>query len=302
MIQMGVFHAVANYHLNYKRKRGFERSLFFYLRNSHILFFYYVVMTYLLRQVSKLVNLQSIVISGLAVLSTAVCIHFKFEAEFPLTIVALSVVFPIVFSIGGAYKRRESALREYAAIKGYLRSIYFVSRDWLENPKPENVVKMKSTIEAFLKNFRHLFTDSFEQFESNETKVYHSLSEFSLYIKNELRGEGLSSGECSRTNQYLQKMIISFEAIKHIYQYRTPKSLRSFSNLFIKIVPIIYGPYFAFKAEEMSWGLEFVIPVLLSIILVSLENIQADLENPFDQIGEDDIVFNTDKFMSHLND
>ena len=51
----------------------------------------------------------------------------------------------------------------------------------------------------------------------------------------------------------------------------------------------------------MSYGLEYVTPVLLTMILVSLENIQEHLENPFDQVGEDDITFNVDKFMERLN-
>ena len=51
----------------------------------------------------------------------------------------------------------------------------------------------------------------------------------------------------------------------------------------------------------MSWGLEFVIPVLLTMILVSLDNIQVHLENPFDQVGEDDINFNVEKFIDRLN-
>lgn len=51
----------------------------------------------------------------------------------------------------------------------------------------------------------------------------------------------------------------------------------------------------------MSWGLEFVIPILLTMILVSLQNIQEHLENPFDQIGEDDIKFNVEKFIERLN-
>ncbi len=248
-----------------------------------------------------IVNLQTLVISGLAVISTAICIHFKYEAEFPLTLVAISIIFPVVFSIGGAYKRREAALKEYAAIKGYLRAIYFVSRDWIENPKPKNVTKMNEIIFDFFNNFRIMFTGPKSQLIENEKRVYDNFSDFSLYIKHELRGEGLSSGECSRTNQYLQKMMVSFESIKHIYQYRTPRTLRAFSSLFIKILPIIYGPYFAFKAEEMSWGLEFVIPILLTMILVSLENIQEHLENPFDQIGEDDIKFNVEKFIERLN-
>jgi len=35
-------------------------------------------------------------------------------------------------------------------------------------------------------------------------------------------------------------------------------------------------------------------------ILVSLDNIQEHLENPFDQIGEDDILINTEKFVDRL--
>ncbi len=253
-----------------------------------------------MRRLLLILDLQTVIISGLAVLSTAICIHFKYEADFPLTLVAMSIVFPIVFSIGGAYKRREAALREYAAIKGYLRAIYFVARDWLDNPKPENVDKMNTIIHDFFENFRTMFTGEKDDLMENEKKVYDSFSDFSLYIKHELRQEGLSAGECSRTNQYLQKMMISFESIKHIYQYRTPRTLRAFSGLFIKIMPILYGPYFAYKAEEMSWGLEYVIPILLTMILVSLENIQEHLENPFDQVGEDDISFNVEKFMERL--
>lgn len=254
----------------------------------------------LLLRFFTIVTWQTLLISILSVASTALCIHFKFEAEFPLTLVATAVIFPIVFSIGGAYKRREAALKEYASIKGYLRAIFLVSRDWLDKPKPENVSKMKSIIHNLFLNVRTLFVNPIEDLPKNEELVYDDFSKISLYIKHELRGEGLSSGECSRTNQYLQKMMIAFEAMKHIYQYRTPKTLRAFSSLFIKILPIVYGPYFAYKAESMSWGLEYVIPVLLTMILVSLENIQEHLENPFDQIGEDDIVFNVEKFMDNL--
>jgi hypothetical protein len=146
-----------------------------------------------------------------------------------------------------------------------------------------------------------MFTSPQSELIKNEEQIYKNFSQISLYIKHELRGEGLSSGECSRTNQYLQKMMISFESLKHIYQYRTPRTLRAFSSLFIKILPIVYGPYFALKAESMSWGLEYVIPVLLTMILVSLDNIQEHLENPFDQVGEDDITFHVDKFIERLD-
>jgi len=34
--------------------------------------------------------------------------------------------------------------------------------------------------------------------------------------------------------------------------------------------------------------------------LSSLANIQSQLENPFDQYGEDDLIFNVDKFISSI--
>ena len=41
-------------------------------------------------------------------------------------------------------------------------------------------------------------------------------------------------------------------------------------------------------------------PALFAVILASLDNIQAHLENPFDQIGQDDVTINAEKFMERL--
>jgi hypothetical protein len=44
----------------------------------------------------------------------------------------------------------------------------------------------------------------------------------------------------------------------------------------------------------------FITPILFSIVLVSLDSIQDALENPFDQVGEDDILINAEKFVERL--
>ena len=254
-----------------------------------------------IRNFLLIVNYQTVIIAFLAVLSTFFCIRFNFSADFPFTLIATSIVFPIVFSIGGAYKRREAALREYAVIKGYLRSIYYVPRDWMENRDESSMIRIKELIKDFFSNFRYMFTNHKKHLAKNEIKIYQNFSDFSIFIKEELRNKGLSTGECSRTNQYLSKLITSYETIKHIYQYRTPISLRSFSSLFITILPILYGPYFAHLAQDMSYGLAYFTPILLTMILVSLENIQEHLENPFDLVGVDDIKFNVEKFVELLD-
>ena len=133
-----------------------------------------------------------------------------------------------------------------------------------------------------------------------EKRVYGSFSALSQFIRVDLRQAGLATGEVSRCNQYLSKMILAFEQVKHIYQYRTPRTLRAFSDFFIPVLPILYGPYFANISKDFSAGLTYVMPVLFVLVLVSLDNIQEHLENPFDQVGQDEVSINAEKFVDRL--
>ncbi len=254
----------------------------------------------LIKRTTLIINWKTVVITALSIGSTAFCIHFKIKADFPLALISTAIVFPIVFSIGGAYKRREVALDEYGSIKAHGRALYFAVSHWLENP-PENLkVEIKIHLEKLLTSCKHVFTNPIDKLEMTEKDVYHNFNEISEFIK-KMRIYGLPSGEASRSNQYLSKMMISFERIKHIYQYRTPRTLRTYSDVFIVILPIIYGPHFAQIVTSYNYGLQFATPILFSVILVALDNIQSHLENPFDQRGEDDVLINVEKFIRNLD-
>ena len=254
-----------------------------------------------LKQVLILINLKTVIITALSVLSTYLCRRFEILADFPMTLIATAVVFPIVFSIGGAYKRRENALAKYSSIKAHGRAIYFAARDWLDDSDEAVQEKVKTLLGDLLVACRRLFARPLSEMAENENEVYKVFSKLSAFIKEDLRGKGLSAGEASRCNQFLSKMIIAFEDVKHIYQYRTPRTLSAFSDFFVTVLPVVYGPYFASVAQDYSTGLAYVMPVLFTAILVSLDNIQEHLENPFDQIGEDDIVINAEKFVERLD-
>jgi hypothetical protein len=253
------------------------------------------------KQALIIINLKTLIITSLAVASTYLCRRFEITASFPMTLIATAVVFPIVFSIGGAYKRRENALNKYSAIKAHGRAIYFASRDWLENTDQETRNKAKTLLGELLIACRTLFAQPVSEMSEHEDTVYRVFSKLSTFIKDDLRGKGLPSGEVSRCNQFLSKMIIAFEDVKHIYQYRTPRTLSAFSDFFVSVLPVLYGPYFVAISKDYSSGLVYAMPVLFTVILVSLDNIQEHLENPFDQIGEDDIVINAEKFMKRLD-
>lgn len=252
-----------------------------------------------LRRIGLIINLKAVIVSGLAVGATLLCVRFGLVANFPLTLIATAIIFPIVFSISGAYKRRETALNHYGQIKAHGRAIYFAARDWLAESDPEILREAGELLGGLLTSCRTLFAGERQRMIENEATVYRDLSRLSLFIRS-LRQKGLASGEVSRCNQYLSKIVVSFETMKHIYQYRTPLSLRAYSSIFIFVLPILYGPYFAHLATEYSRGLEYMMPVLFSLIFVGLENIQSHLENPFDQVGEDDIAINAEKFVERL--
>lgn len=245
-------------------------------------------------------NIKALIAVSLSLISTYLCIHFNLIADVSQNIIAIAVVFPIVFSIGGAYTRREAALRDYSNIKAHSRAIYLASRDWLDIPNPALQEKSKNIIKNILINIRTLFLSSKKEKDIREIEVYKQFSELSLYIK-EVRAAGLPSGEVSRLNQYLSKMAEAFENMKHVYQYRTPITLRAYSKIFIFLVPVLYGPFFAHEAKDLYWALAIINPILFSLVLVSLDNIQDHLENPFDQVGEDDIKINAEKFIKNLD-
>ncbi|MHC4779029.1 MAG: hypothetical protein ACYTFG_10680 [Planctomycetota bacterium] len=257
-------------------------------------------MIQILKRLKVVLNLKALLVTIAAVISTALCEHFELKISLPLTLVATGVVFPIVFSISGAYKRRETALSYYGSMKTHGRAIFFAARDWMDNPGEEVVGKAKQALGDVLRATRDLFNAPVSEMEKNEEGVYAEFSKVSRFVKSDLRGGGMSAGEASRVNQFLSKMMLAFESTKHVYQYRTPKTLRAFSDFFIIVLPVLYGPHFANMASESTKGLHFIMPVLLSVILVSLDNIQDHLENPFDQIGEDDVHINAEKFVARL--
>ena len=112
-----------------------------------------------LKRVTAIINLKSLLVAGLAVLSMLVCRRYGLEAGFPLTLVATAVVFPIVFSISGAYKRREAALVDYGEIKAHGRAIYFAVRDWLAERDPALEAEFRE-LSIFILDEDSLFLDS----------------------------------------------------------------------------------------------------------------------------------------------
>ncbi len=243
----------------------------------------------ILRSLYLIINYKTLIVTSLAIATTWLCSYYNIIAEFPLTLVGIAIVFPVVFSIDSAYR----ALWMLSDFKAHVLAIYLASRDWLEgNEDFEEEVKAK-LLDVY-SSIRDIFITGQEE---NQIGIYQKISELSLLMKR-FRILELPSGEISRISQYISKITVDVENLNTILRYRTPITLRAYSKVFIYTFPILYGPYFASVAENYSPNLEYLLPIIFSFILVSLDNIQSHLENPFDQVGEDDIVFDVEEFTS----
>jgi hypothetical protein len=251
----------------------------------------------ILRSLLLIINYKTIIITILSMVSSYICFHYGLTAKFPDMLVGVAIVFPVVFSIGAAFNRRESALQRLSDFKGHAVAIFYGTRDWTankENDLPERTRALIGQMFGLMKSMFQSKADA--NWQHNEKKMYGMFSELSK-LTMELRNYGVQSGEISRVSQYVSKIIIAFDNMKIIHHYRTPVTLRSYSKFFIYIFPVVYGPYFASTFHDYSAHLEYVMPILYSFILVSLDNIQDHLENPFDDVGEDDIHIDEDDVL-----
>jgi hypothetical protein len=242
-----------------------------------------------------IINYKTFIAAALSVVSCVLCVRYNIKAEFPMFLLSIAIVFPIVFSIDSAYKRREFALQQFADFRAHALSFYFGVRDWIDIENHTYSASIKLQLTDLMKLVSSHFMKEPEKAKGNEVEIYTQLSRLSNFTS-QLKLNGTNAGEYSRLHQYVSKMSISYGVMKNIFYYRTPLTLRAYSKIFIYSFPIMYGPYCASTLADYTYGLAYIMPVLYTLILVSLDNIQEHLENPFDQIGEDDIKFDIEEF------
>lgn len=253
----------------------------------------------IIKSVALIINYKTFIVTILSVVSTWLCFYYDFKADLPMTIVGIAIVFPVVFSIDSAYKRRERALGFLADLKAHSVSLVLAFRDWIPEVDKKYSKPVRKTLTKLYSALQETFVENISEEEHFERKIYPIITELSGYLQG-YREAGLQAGEMSRVNQYLSKILVDIENLRTILEYRTPVSLRAYSKVFIFSFPIIYAPYFVYHAKEIAEGLHYFTPIIFSFILVSLNNIQDHLENPFDQIGEDDIHFRATEFTKML--
>ena len=219
----------------------------------------------------------------ISVVVTYISIHFNLGYNLDLTLLSIAIIFPLVFNIRGAFRRREKALQHLSKYRSALVTINFylqTSTDMSEEDKEKTegiLVKISDETVKHLKDN-----------EENVDAVDQAIHEFHTHIT-ELE-EFIPRRIKDRIFRYMNDMQEGFENVFAINIHRTPRALKAYCLIFIYIFPLIYAPTIIYNigATHTDLAVYFIV-VVTEFILIALYNIQDHMEYPFDDIGVDDI-------------
>ena len=205
-----------------------------------------------------------------------------------LTLLSIAIVFPLVFSIRGSFRRREKALEHLSKFRSALKTVHYyimINKELSDESKKE---MSQIILEISDKTMEHLKSNN----ESTEDldDIINNVQRFML-----TRSQDINKKLSDRVFRFMKDLHESIENLHAINIHRTPISLKAYCKVFIYIFPVIYAPsIIEIIGLNHNPAIAYFIVLLTEFILITLYNIQDQLEYPFDNVGLDDI--NLDNF------
>lgn len=235
-----------------------------------------------------IINFRTLITMALSLLVPFIAYQFKVVYNIDLTLMSIAIIFPLVFTIRGAFRRREKALEHLSRFRASLKTV----ENLFLNSKMEDSLKTESS--NLILELNNALYDHLRSKGEDASSFDAKLNEIIEFInKNK---ESISNGTREKIYRFFKDIIESSDNLIAIHSHRTPVSLKAYCLIFIYIFPVVYTPTIINKIgiDNPSW-LTFFIVALSEFILISLYNIQDQLEYPFDNEGLDDIKFNVFK-------
>ena len=229
-----------------------------------------------------ILNRRTLFAIVISILTTALFYNFEVTYNIDLTLISIAIIFPLVFAIRGAFRRREKALEHLSLFRASLITVKnIISSSNMESEEINEGIKLVNKLNEELFNYLK---------DSTKTTISHDNNINELFEFLNSKKSVLGGGRLQKAIRFLKDTIDSSDNLIGIHNHRTPISLKAYCLIFIYIFPLIYSPTIIYKIgiDNPDWITYFVV-ILSEFILISLYNIQDQMEYPFDREGLDDI-------------
>lgn len=218
----------------------------------------------------------------LCVLITYLCYYFDYKFSMNVTLFSIAVVFPLVFTIRQAFKKRDAVIKLLSVFKSSLNAAYycFLFNDKLTQEDRDFVADNLNSVSS-------MFFDVLKGCDYDQSAVREKLNEVFEFINS--HRNVISNGTVLKIVRFLKDVDESIENTVGLKLHGTPISLRAYCLVFIYVFPFVFIPTLINDLSGNAPWMVYMLAALHGFILISLYNVQDAMEDPFDQVGLDDI-------------
>lgn len=221
-------------------------------------------------------------ILALCLVLTYLCLRLDFSYSLNITMISIAVVFPLVFTIRQAFRKRDMVIRLLSTFKASLNASYYC---FANNRKLS--AESKRRVAEDLNSVSRLFFTALKSREYDLEQVRGKLSDVYEFIN--ANRDCIPAGVALKIIRFLRDVNASMENTVGLKLHGTPVSLRAYCLVFIYLFPVIFIPSLVGQMAFSPPWVIYALAVIHGFILISLYNVQDHMEDPFDQIGLDDV-------------
>lgn len=238
----------------------------------------------------QIINIRTFQVLLICLAISFLVIQYKVKYNYDLTVLSIAIIFPLVFTIRAAFRRREKALEHLSRFKASMLIVHYC----FQRSKKLTEEK-KWVIRNMLVQISDSLVTKLSRHSNDQTELRANLAAAFQFIQD--HKEEISTSEAMKIFRFMKDVHTTIENLIAIDTHRTPISLRAYCQVFIYFFPVIYTPALLHRLEHNSpdWVV-YTLSMITGFILISLFNVQDEMEHPFDQQGLDDIRLSEFKF------
>lgn len=237
-----------------------------------------------MNQYTTVINKRTLIALIISFATLFLAYKYNINYNIDLTLISIAIVFPLVFTIRSSFRRREKAMEHLSQFRAAIKTVdyFFTSAPTLTDEKKEEISHILIDIsEKIISHLNRNDDYCTNDLDIEVNKVYAFIIDNKEFIPRSLKDKVI---------RFMNDLHEAVENLHAIHAHRTPISLKAYCLIFIYIFPFIYTPTIINRIglDTTIWITYFVV-ILSEFILISLYNIQDDMEYPFDEKGLDDI-------------
>lgn len=231
---------------------------------------------------ARLFNYQSILVTIVSLGSCFFAIHYEIEYNYDLLLLNLAITFPLSFSIQAAFRRRERALEYLGLFKSSLMAVHHVLQfeKGLPSRQKEESRKLLQKVADHLLGWLVNPKQSIKEINREMDEVFEFIKENKKQISDSIT---------QRVIRYMKDTHRGAAFLISMLRHPTVRGLRMYCIFFIYLYSLVNAPVLLHHIGFEDTWLVYLICFTSSLLLVTLYNIQDQMENPFDGSGLDDI-------------